>query len=204
MATDSNIRYFMSFIRDGKVIETHILDFKEQLKVLTAVARNKGCDTEVYSIKLSDEMSTPGHCIEINNVTTDEEKNIAEDKKIVWLKCVKCLETGEIFPSIKEASRKHGITYRSLYNAIKSGIERKGFHFVLFRGEVPDSVKNQMDMTYKGKSGGRSRKILCVTTGQIFNSVSELFAAYQHISISVFYRNMKSGKPTKGLQFQYI
>lgn len=189
----------MTFTQCGKVIEQHFLDTEEQIQVFTAIARTKGYETEVYQIGSSEKPSSSkaDNGIKIIKITDPEKQS--------WNKAIMCVETKQIFPSIKECSKKYGIAYKSLYNAIRSGSPRKGLHFVLYDGECPKSVRTSLLSQNNKKYYNRYiRKVLCVTTGHIFNSVSEIFTVYPNISLKTFYYYMKRGKPVKGLQFQYI
>ena len=197
MAEDTNTRYFLTLFKDGKVTDLHILESEEQVKVLAAIGRAKGCDSEVHRIDLPCTSSPDGHDIGIKNISS-----LSNQKKKGWCKCVKCVETGEVFPSIRECSRKFGIIYRSLVNALKSGNPRNGLHFVFLGSDIPKKVRVAKKPKYIKKGSGK--KVLCVTTGQIFNSVSELFLVYPEISTNCFYYNMKRKRPVKGLVFRYI
>ena len=197
MAGDTSIRYFISFIRDGKVTEMHILESEEQVKRFSFIAWVKGCNVELHTIEGWDEPSTPGNGMDIKTIT-----DVGETE---WCKCVQCVETGEIFPSVRECSRKYGINYKSLYNAIRSGNPRKGLHFKPFNGEIPENVKVQRsDFFKRGKRKVYGKMVLCVTTGRMFKSVKDMLKAYPQVSCTSFYRNMKEGKPVEGLVFQYI
>lgn len=196
MAEDTNTRYFLTLFKDGKVTDLHVLESEEQVKVLAAIGRAKGCDSEVHRIDLPGTSSPDGHDIGIKNISS-----LSNQKKMGWCKCVKCVETGEVFPSIRECSRKFGIIYRSLVNALKSGNPRNGFHFVFLGKDLSKNVKVAKKV-YAPK--GYGKKVLCVTTGQLFNSVSELFSTYPEISSNAFYYNMKRKRPVKGLFFRYL
>lgn len=200
MAEDTNTKYFLSLFKDGKVTELHVLESEDQVKVFAAIGRAKGCDSEVHRIDLPCTSSPDGHDIGIKNISS-----LSNQKKMGWCKCVKCVETGEIFPSIRECSRKYEINYRSLYNAIKSGNPRKLLHFKPFNGEIPENVKVQRsDFFKRGKRSVYGKMVLCVTTGRMFKSVKDMLKAYPQVSCTSFYRNMEEGKPVEGLVFQYI
>ncbi len=82
------------------------------------VARSKGCDIEVFSLR-DDE----------NPVMVEIPNEVESETKTRWKKTVICFETGETFTSIRECSQKHGITYKSLFNALNSGNPRNGKHY---------------------------------------------------------------------------
>ena len=47
-----------------------------------------------------------------------------------WVRCVKCVETGQVFPSIRECSKAVGIPYTTIVNCIKRKNATRGLHFV--------------------------------------------------------------------------
>lgn len=56
--------------------------------------------------------------------------------KKYWKQPIKCVETGEIFSSVRECSKHFKIPYKSLWNAINSGNARDGYHFINVKGET--------------------------------------------------------------------
>ena len=50
--------------------------------------------------------------------------------KKYWERPIVCVETGQVFSSIKECSDHLGISHKSIWNAINSGNPRRGLHFV--------------------------------------------------------------------------
>lgn len=55
-----------------------------------------------------------------------------------WATKIRCTETGEVWPSIAECSRRTGIAFFSLNNACKTGREVYGRHFEYIREENGD------------------------------------------------------------------
>ena len=49
--------------------------------------------------------------------------------KKYWERPVLCVETGQLFSSIRECSEHLGISHKSIWNAINSGKPRHGLHF---------------------------------------------------------------------------
>lgn len=49
--------------------------------------------------------------------------------KKYWERPVVCVETGQLFSSIRECSEHLGISHKSIWNAINSGKPRHGLHF---------------------------------------------------------------------------
>ena len=72
--TNPLIRYYLSFIKDDKVKETHVLYSIEQVQVFTAIARNKGCEVEVYGIENQEKKSSNNN-ININSIIDTKKKD---------------------------------------------------------------------------------------------------------------------------------
>ena len=85
---------------------------------MRVVARSKGCDIEVFSLR---DVET--------TVMAEIPNEVESGTKTRWEKVVMCIETGETFTSIRECSQKHGVTYKSLFNALNSGNPRNGKHY---------------------------------------------------------------------------
>lgn len=53
--------------------------------------------------------------------------------KQIWSRPVMCVETGQMFGSVRECSNKVGIPYMTIMNCIKNGNATRGVHFVDLR-----------------------------------------------------------------------
>lgn len=188
--------YLISFVRNGKVVEQHFLKTIEEVKVFTAIAHSKGCMVEVNGVAMADKYSTT------NDDVTITRSRFKKPEKIGWEKSVMCVETGEVFQSIKECQRRYVLNYRSLVNALKSGNPRNGLHFVP-NGET---LKPKVGKPTKRKAPSHktTKKILCVTTGQQFDSVGAMIEHFPTIYPNTFYYNMNKNRPVKGLLFKYV
>ena len=199
MDPESYKRYYMSFVRNGKVIEQHVLDSEEQVQVFTAIGRKKGCEIEVYDICLSENRIDANNDISIKNITEAENKD--------WSKTIRCVETGQIFATIRDCSKKTGIPYMTIYNCINNKNATRGLHFVLHDGDIPEEIKAKKDelrnCLRRVNKGRCSKSIICLNDGRKFTSVKELLSEYR-LSSNTFYRNMRLGKNTNGLRFQYV
>lgn len=189
-------KYLVHFHKNGKVFDTEICDTEDQVRVLQAMARQKDYEIEVSCIQSGNKKDSPASIIT---------KKIDVEKE-TWGKRVVCVETGEVFPSIRECSLYHGIIYKSLYNAIKSGMPRKGLHFAYYSEDmkIKDMKFVEKRKTTNKKTYAGRRKLLCVTTGIVYNSVTEMLASLPQIPVNSFYRCIKANKPCRGLTFRYI
>lgn len=111
-------KFLTCFSKNDKVIELCYCCNNEEVATMAVVARSKGCDIEVFSLR-DDEIPV---MVEIPN-------ELVSKTKTKWEKAVICVETGETFTSIRECSIKHGVTYKSLFNALNSGNPRNGKHY---------------------------------------------------------------------------
>jgi hypothetical protein len=111
-------KFLTCFSKNGKVTELCYCCDNEEVATMGVVARSKGCDIEVFSLR-DDE----------NPVMVEIPNEVESETKTRWKKTVICFETGETFTSIRECSQKHGITYKSLFNALNSGNPRNGKHY---------------------------------------------------------------------------
>lgn len=200
MDPESHNRYYMSFVRNGKVIEQHVLYSNEQVQVFTAIGRKKGCEVEVYGVDMLENPTYPNNNdISIINITEPENKD--------WSKTIRCVETGQIFATIRDCSKKTGIPYMTIYNCINNKNATRGLHFVLHDGDIPEEIKAKKDelrnCLRKANKGRCSKSIICLNDGRKFTSVMELLSEYR-LSSNTFYRNMRLGKTTNGLRFQYV
>ena len=90
-----------------------------------------------------------------------------ERKKSSQTRMVKCLETGELYESINECARVTGIDRRNIQRACKSYTSAGGHHYCYVEDDVSieDISKHNRIHT--------TRKIRCIETGMIFDSLRE-------------------------------
>jgi hypothetical protein len=100
---------------------------------------------------------------------------------------VVCLETGEVFESLKEASQAEGVS-RSHFCSLLKGLKiwDRPRHFAYYSENVDleaelDKIKKREDLIretrgskYREEHPNLFRKILCVNTGEVFNSISDI------------------------------
>lgn len=144
----STHNYLVSVFVDGKHINSYFSECLDDL--ITIRALHKGCDISIFDLKdfstLTKEhveaeikMSGDRWKKSMDNTTKDvpEEPKKAITKRCKkkklkknWERPVMCVETGQIFPSIKNCVEHLGLSHKSLWNAINSGKARNGLHFV--------------------------------------------------------------------------
>lgn len=72
-----------------------------------------------------------------------------------------CVETGERFESISEAARARGFAYQNLQQSLGAGTACRGLHYV-----------REHDQKEVGPGRARAIPVLCVETGEVYESIS--------------------------------
>ena len=91
-------KYITCYVKNGKVVEQYFLDLPEEVKTMEAVGRAKGYKTETYVVGY--EYLTEK--VESNMPPTEQ----FQEQKRPWNKWIKCVETGEVFPTVRECSNQ--------------------------------------------------------------------------------------------------
>lgn len=121
---------------------------------------------------------------------TKNVKNWLTPPKARPTKPVKCIETGKIYASMADASNELNINTGSISTSCKYSTAVKGYHF-----EYADSKYGRN--TFECEN---TKKVKCIETGEIFNSVNEARRKYPSVS-NILYGHIKS---TKGYHFEFI
>lgn len=176
-------KFLVSFIRNGKVVETEFCSTEDEVKVLSAIAHQKGCGCETF------QFHEDKHVMAVQS----EQQSQPIEVKSKWERCCKCIETGKVYPSVSDCSRDTGITYRAIINALRCGSPRNGLHFAYVTDE--NVIRRKVSRKQKASVG-----YYCATTMESFDSFRDVLQRH-NISQAAFYRAMKLGKPVKGLLF---
>ena len=113
MVETSN-KYVTCYVKNGKVVDQHFLSSPDEVKTMEAVGRAKGYETETYAIDCCS-LSEKSESVE-NDIAQSEEPS--QQHKRPWNKWVKCIETGQVFPTVRECSSQMGIPYMTLRMAM--------------------------------------------------------------------------------------
>lgn len=185
--------YLTCYIKNGKVIEQLFLNMPDEVRTMEAVGRSKGYETETFVIDLS------GKVEKVESDITQTEQCQAQKRS--WNKWIRCMETGQVFPTVRECSNQMKIPYTTIINCVKNGNATRGFHFVIeserfesFR-KIQNHNKDQRRVPF--------RKIICITNGVRYDSVKDCLRAC-NLSVSSLYRALQKGTPAKGLLFKYL
>ncbi len=138
--------YLVSVFVDGRNVNSY---FSENLDDLVTIkAMHKDCDISIFDLQNFSTM--PKEQVEAEIRKSGErwkkslerveavlqprnerkEKPKREKRKKYWERPVRCVETGQVFLSIRECSEKTGIPYMTISNCIKNKNATRGLHFV--------------------------------------------------------------------------
>ena len=122
----------VSFFNKGKLLAQYYVHRLEELRTLFAIHRNS--QSEVYDLDKCQFISREEVAEAVKEKEPETKKET--DEKIVrpksknWSCKVKCIETGEVFGSINECSQKLHLSYKAIWNCLRSGSARGGLHFI--------------------------------------------------------------------------
>lgn len=138
--------YFVSVFVDGKNVNSY---FSENLDDLVTIkALHKDCEISIFDFdnfvrftpsQVEREIVKSGKrwkkSLEKPKVAEPiiekpKEAPKKEKRKKYWERPVLCVETGQVFSSIRECSDKLGIPYMTITNCIKNKNATRGVHFV--------------------------------------------------------------------------
>lgn len=112
---------------------------------------------------------------------------------------VRCIETGKIYTTQKEASVDVGCSASQLGNALTGKFNVRtagGYHW--------QYVDKENNSNKKEKSNNKKKvKVMCKETGKVYNSISEC-AKDMKCYRSNIYRSMDSGFACKGFHFEQL
>lgn len=136
--------YLVSVFVDGKNVNSYYSENLDDL--VTIKALHKNCEISIFDFnnfvrftpsqvereivrsgkRWKETMEKPKYVEPI----PEKPKAKKEKRKKYWERPVLCVETGQVFSSIRECCDRLGLSHKSLWNAINSGNARNGLHFV--------------------------------------------------------------------------
>lgn len=153
-----NQRFLVSVVVAGKCVHSYFTDNFEDLVTIKAMYR--GCLIEIFDMKhltiltrneVAGEIMRSGlrwkKSLESTPVepkpVIEEVKTKMRKKLKYWKRRVLCVETGQIFDSVKECSTCVGLPYTTIVNCIKNKNATRGLHFIaLANDEEPEEDNN--------------------------------------------------------------
>lgn len=193
MAETTSNTYLTCYTKNGKVIDQFFLNMPDEVRTMEAVGRSKGYEIETFVIDLSEKVEK----VESDITLTEQ----CQGPKRPWNKWIRCVETGQVFPTVRECSNQMGIPYMTIINCVKNGNATRGYHFVI-ESDRFEAFRNMQNHN-KDQRGMHSRKIICLTNGVLYDSVKDCLRACC-LSVSSLYRALHEGSPAKGLLFKYL
>lgn len=147
-------RFFVSVFVDGKNVNSYYSENLDDL--ITIKALHKDCEIDImdlltckrFSKELVDEEVRLSGLRWKKSLERNSDQKIGKDVRPVlkrkkvkkyWERPVKCVETEQVFSSIRECSERLGLSHKSIWNAINSGNARNGLHFVIAQRIIPDN-----------------------------------------------------------------
>ena len=86
-------------------------------------------------------------------------------------KTIVCLETGKQFNSVENAANAIGVSSGFISRQIKAGKPIKGFYYYYAGEMLPDEYRQKI-RNQKKKPNKNSRPVICLETGERFESIS--------------------------------
>ena len=114
-------------------------------------------------------------------------------------KTIVCLETGKQFNSMENAANAIGVSSGFISRQIKAGKPIKGFYYYYAGEMLPDEYRQKI-RNRKKKPNYKSRPVICLETGERFESIS-LVSRMFGISKSNVFHAMKNGSAVHGIHF---
>lgn len=161
-----NYNYFVSVFVAGKNVSSYWSDNLDDL--VTIKAMYKGCDICIFDFHNFAQLSVEDVQREIGLASSRWRKSLEKPAPIVvleelpseevaakpkkskprkyWERPVMCVETGQVFASIRECSDKLGIPYMTIANCIRRGNTTRGVHFS--NAPKMEPIENFIDSKY--------------------------------------------------------
>ena len=127
-------------------------------------------------------------------------EHLEKINKTLRRKEIICIETGVVYESISEAARQTGISRENIKTAINGQrLSAGGFHWAL----TVDLQTQENLRSLNGKCKASKRKILCVETGESYESITSA-AKIIGVNQSAISIALKRGSRVKGFHWEYL
>ena len=146
-------RFLVSVFDGGKNVNSFYSKCLDDLATIRAI--HKGCEITIFDLvhfafltdeQVESEIKRSGlrwkqsldrrlRKVEEKPKPVITAKDKRKKQKKYWERRVMCVETGQIFPSIRDCSEKTGIPYMTINNCIRRGNATRGVHFVNYSRE---------------------------------------------------------------------
>ena len=116
-------------------------------------------------------------------------------------KTIVCLETGKQFNSVENAANAIGVSSGFISRQIKAGKPIKGFYYYYAGEMLPDEYRQKI-RNQKKKPNKNSRPVICLETGERFESLT-LASRMLGTRKSNVFNAIKNGSTAHGFHFYY-
>lgn len=138
--------YLVSVFVDGRNVNSYFSENLDDLVTIKAIHKN--CEITIFDLVDFVSLKKEQVDIEISKSGNRWKKSLGRTmeqprpsishvfpsettkKKKNWKRSVMCVETEQVFPSIRDCCEKIGIPYMTIVNCIKNGNATRGVHFV--------------------------------------------------------------------------
>lgn len=187
-------------IEENRIYES-INDFAEKKNISVSMVY-KVCKKEMKNIKLKEHFLFYDDYLNMSKEEVDNYIKWDDDKSNKRRKKVVCLNTKDVFESISDAKRKFILKGDGISDCCKGNLKTSGIHPVTkeklvwryyedYLNMTDDDIKQSFNYKYnyrcvfgKGDKCPNSKKVYCITTGEIFVSVTEAKETYNACKIS--------------------
>ena len=142
------------------------------------------------------------------HLSEETKKKLSEATKGKGCVKIQCVETKMEYSSIREASELTGIKSGTISYSLRSGGTGGGYHWIYFEEYVKiDSIEEYLSEINKKNHRPHKRRVLCVETQEIFESVTQAanIKKLSLYSIAECCRNKKENNYTcGGYHWRYI
>jgi len=143
------------------------------------------------------------------DATTNTAAKLAHNTKTSYRRAVKCLETLEVFASISAAGRFVSTDATRIIESIATSSCCKGFTFA-YLDSLPEDVEKYMQQAHakyqdfhRRPDMPNSRKVRCVESGEIFDSIAAAARVYDCDTGTIVNR-IEAKRSFSGVTLEYI
>lgn len=173
------------------------------------LTKEQACEYEIKLIKCMKTRNKTG-CYNIltggdlgreDVVITEEYRNKFRGKNNPAAKSVICIETGEIFDTVTEATKRYNIDRSNIARSCRTGMACGTLNGVKLHWSYYDNVNNTFDVI---EFRTNNRGVYCETTGLYFNSLKEASEHYDVPYDSIWYSCKNHSITSYGYVWSYI
>lgn len=221
------VRSVNRITNDGKKIRGKILSSRSgRYPCVTLYRCNSPVNFSIHRLVAQAFIPNPEHLPEVNhkdgnklnnsvsNLEWSTSSNNCNHAVVHGLRCasyrvpVKCIETQEVFSSLSAAGRFVHTDATRISESIESMSCCKGYTFIKLDGSVVNEEEYAKNAHSKYQDYHRrpvmpnARRVQCVETGQVFQSISEASQFYS-CDTSTISSYALSGRPFKGIHLEF-